>query len=516
MLEKFVKRCEGRPTAEQPYTKEDAAKLLQMSPEALQAFEDAYRKNVLDADVDTGSPFDISAAQVKPEKDLSAVTAESEALNRRIVRELLSQATYMEYRPGSLESGLCLDTGREQAHQTKTAAELALSAPVTSQEILAMPEAMRPQLSGDLMKKDIHEDSYPTLFMYYKRITDRALTKEQRRDAYHQFRQGLDILDLDPVTYAILGTNKNAMSHWLPALAHAVITADAEGRGFFKIPRTRIVKIPIPLLQLSRLDYGSLTQATMKIVDDFCFQAFDLKEDGDYFVKTGTYSSKFDFRNAHVTSPKEVHELGEYLLFIQNQAVIMAGPLVQPSIYGMSTTNEWVVREFIPDPENNPTIYKGLPLRTEYRAFVDLDAGTILGITPYWRSDVMKKRFGHEPDADSPHQIHDYITYSATEPALMARYEANKDRVVAELARLLPDMGAVGLTGQWSIDVMQSGEDFWLIDMALACTSALADCVPVGLLRAEPEISLPQLIAPAADTSKEKREVLDEDEENKR
>lgn len=510
MLEKFLKGYEGRTPAEQPYTKEDAAKLLQMSPEALQAFEAAYRKDILDAEVDTGSLFDVSAAQVKPEKDLSAVTAESRALNRRIVRELLAQSAFMAYGPGSLESGLCLDLSREQSRQKEQGMRPCSSEPVTRQEILAMPEAMRPQLSGSLMKKDIGEDSYLALLMYYERMTDQTLTKKQRQDSYHQFRQGLDILDLDSVTYAILGTNKNAMSHWLPSLAHAVITADMAGWGFFKIPRTRIVKIPMPLLQLSRLDYGLLTQATMEIVDDFCFQAFDLKEDGDYFVKTGTYSSKFNFRNAHVTGPKEVRELGEYLLFIQHQAVTMAGPLTQPSIYGMSTTNEWVVREFIPDPENNPTIYKGLPLRTEYRVFIDLDAGTVLGIAPYWNPDIMKKRFGHEPDADSPHQIHDYITYSAAEPTLMARYESNKERVVAELTRLLPDMSATGLTGQWSLDIMQSGDDFWLIDMALACTSALADCIPAGMLRAEPEISLPRLIAPAADVSKEKRESWDE------
>lgn len=31
---------------------------------------------------------------------------------------------------------------------------------------------------------------------------------------------------------------------------------------------------------------------------------------------------------------------------------------------------------------------------------------------------------------------------------------------------------------QWSLDVMQNGDDFWLIDMALANQSALNDVVP--------------------------------------
>ena len=55
----------------------------------------------------------------------------------------------------------------------------------------------------------------------------------------------------------------------------------------------------------------------------------------------------------------------------------MAGPLSFPCIYGVSTTNEWVVREFIPDKEGNPCIYHGLPLHTEYRVFVDCVAALV-------------------------------------------------------------------------------------------------------------------------------------------
>ena len=81
-------------------------------------------------------------------------------------------------------------------------------------------------------------------------------------------------------------------------------------QGFFKVPKTRVIKVPITLLQLSRLDYGLLTPGTMDVVDRFCYQAFGLDEDKDYFIKTGTWSSKFDFRNAKVTGAKEVRELG--------------------------------------------------------------------------------------------------------------------------------------------------------------------------------------------------------------
>ena len=125
------------------------------------------------------------------------------------------------------------------------------------------------------------------------------------------FRQGLDILDLDPVTYEVLGMNRNSIGYWFPALKAA-----SDSQDFFKVPVTKIVKVPLPLLQLTRNDYFSLTPTTLDIVNRCAYEAFDLDENKTYFVKTGTYSSKFDFRNAKVTTPKEVRELGSYLLFI--------------------------------------------------------------------------------------------------------------------------------------------------------------------------------------------------------
>lgn len=57
-----------------------------------------------------------------------------------------------------------------------------------------------------------------------------------------------------------------------------------------------------------------------------------------------------------------------------------------------------------------------------YRVFVDFDSKEVLGVNPYWDPVVMKQRFGHENDADSPHNIHDYIIYQMHEEMLMKRY----------------------------------------------------------------------------------------------
>ena len=54
------------------------------------------------------------------------------------------------------------------------------------------------------------------------------------------------------------------------------------------------------MLQLTRQDYVMLTPTTLKIVNDWAYQAFQLDKSKEYFIKTGTYSSKFDVRNAYM------------------------------------------------------------------------------------------------------------------------------------------------------------------------------------------------------------------------
>lgn len=163
----------------------------------------------------------------------------------------------------------------------------------------------------------------------------------------------------------------------------------------------------------------------------------------------------------------------------------MASPLNNRCFYGANTTNEWVVREYIKDKENNPTIYNGLPLHTEYRVFVDFDTKEILGASPYWRSDVMKNEF---KKVSSPQERHDYVVYKMHEDILNQRYHESVQTVLAELKKVIP---RIELTGQWSVDVMRNGNDYYIIDMALAENSALNDCVPKNLFRAYPQQWLP-------------------------
>lgn len=82
--------------------------------------------------------------------------------------------------------------------------------------------------------------------------------------------------------------------------------------------------------------------------------------------------------------------------------------------------------------------------------------------------------------------------YKDGEEALMRRYHENKDSVVDHIREILPQLD---LHGQWSIDVMQNGNDFHLIDMAIAENSAFYNCVPEQLRRPSAEDWMPKIEA---------------------
>lgn len=419
------------------------AEILKTSPEMLKEFETMYQSISDEKHKESDNFFDVNSRDMAESKRVYEVSGDPEELTDRITDEIIALYNSPSLPDGAFE-------------------------PVTKEEINLLPPENRPQLTGTMIKKDIDTVAYPILIDTYQKWLKTGDIK-----AYHIFRQGLDVLDLDIVTYNIIDQNPNSMGHWFPALRQA-----AEMQDFFKVPETKIVKVPLPILQLTRLDYNSLTPATLRIVDKWCTEVFELDEYKTYFIKTGTYSSKFDFRNAKVTTPKEVREIGQYLLFIHHQALSMAhydlSDRRQPVIYGVSTTTEWVVREYIEDTENNPCIYHGMPLHTEYRVFIDCDRQKVLGIHQYWDAETMKKRFSDGSRDGDVDMKHDYIVYSMHEETLYKRYEENKEKVLDAIKEMLPHLN---LRGQWSLDVMQNGDDFWLIDMATADTSALSEYI---------------------------------------
>lgn len=462
MFEKLRNLVKGEPSFDlslsRNYTEKELqniALLLKDNPDRQREFENLYAQFELDTEI--LNLFQQNAAKVIDKSDkLVSLSENAEELVEQIVEELVSQTAIWD------------------SSQNKV---LPLPQPVrylqNAKSLISLQEQGL-QFSGYMCKQDIPESSSKVLLRQY---TDYVKTGNML--FYTLFRQGLDILDLDPLVYELLNHDPNTMSNWLFAIKEVV-----DKTQFFKIPKTRIIKVPLALLQSTRVyEFGELSPLSLEIINRYAQKVFDLDTEKDYFIKTGTFSSKFDFRNAKVTKGQEVSELGSYLWYIQSQANQMASPLNNKVIYGVSSNNEWVVREFIDDKENNPTIYNGLPLHTEYRVFVDFDKEEIIGISPYWHPEVMKENFLDIGVSAPIQKNHDYINYINHEDTLMKRYEENKDLVVSEISKLLKDCR---LKGQWSIDVMQNGSDFWLIDMARASESALSECVPKEKLKQAP------------------------------
>ena len=219
---------------------DDIVSMLHTSPKALEAFEKAYSTQVLNRTSDNFFKVNSRQAQkLSKSSQFSIIDKENEALPGksdmtlailidRIVSELVAETSVLHYDGNTLKTEL------------SSINPVAIENPVTLNDVLSVIPALQPQLTGTLMKADIPGESYKILLWHYKRYLD-LLDKEKlnpsygtqkaKRDAYNQFRQGLDILDLDPITYAIIGTNPNSMGYWFPALVDSCSDQD-----FFKIP----------------------------------------------------------------------------------------------------------------------------------------------------------------------------------------------------------------------------------------------------------------------------------------
>ena len=453
---------------DKPFSYEELAAMLKTDPDTLKTFDEVYKTQVLESRELHENMLQWNSATIKAILDKKVYfPPELNSLIDRIVDELIP------------ETRLYIYNAKHGGYYVKYSANRDFVTDVTNEELNRYPEELRPQFTGKLMMVDVSEPSYNSLLHNYEEYKN-AKNDRMKMLYYNLFRQGLDILDLDDFTYQMLEMNPISMGFWLPPLVEGLY-----GNKFFKVPDTKILHVPITMLQLTRLGFETLNPVTKEIVNRYCQKIFHLDRHEDYFIKTGTYSSKYEFRNAHIHEPKEVDEMGEYFLLLNHLTCSMAAPTNNRSFYGANTTNEWVVREYIKDKESNPTIYNGLPLHTEYRVFVDFDMKEILGVSPYWRSDVMKNKF---KEVSSPQERHDYVVYLMHEDVLNKRYNESVQTVLNEMEKVIP---RIKLTGQWSIDVMRNGDDYYIIDMALAEHSALNDCVPKNLLRAYPQQWLP-------------------------
>lgn len=127
-----------------PISREAAAKILKTRPEALEAFEEAYASQAFPG-IPSDDLFECDSAEIRHQlKKVSRIPEadqerEAEAIIDRIVQEFLSGTQVLTY-----------DGERLSLHTFPTDA---IGPAVTKEEIMQLPEALRPQLSGSLMKK---------------------------------------------------------------------------------------------------------------------------------------------------------------------------------------------------------------------------------------------------------------------------------------------------------------------------------------------------------------------------
>lgn len=329
-------------------------------------------------------------------------------------------------------------------------------------------------------------DYYPTLadlreFRLKANISDIAISTPQFKSGYIKRTDGFDVdesirlledknetgesselifriksvSDLTWNLYQEFNQNPNSIGNWF----YEIEKANKKSELAFKLPKTKIWKLPVELSQFIRIEYPDTNQISKELFNKMVFDVFDLDNEKEYFIKTGTFSSKFEFRNAHITKG-EASEMGEYFQVINNFAMFV----------GAAHSNEICVREYIQDTEGNPTIYSGMPLRTEFRAFVDFDLDHIIGVVPYWHPIVMKRALGNSLASKTIQQ--DFETYKNHEDKLNREYNEFLPLVRKTLESLIPN---VSLKGKYSVDIMKNGQDLYLIDMATMETSALTE-----------------------------------------
>lgn len=177
----------------------------------------------------------------------------------------------------------------------------------------------------------------------------------------------------------------------------------------------------------------------------------------ELFVKNATFSNKFEFDSCHIHNASDVFDKAET---ITNKLEIIN---YEGLLVGAEGFNEVVIREYIKPVINLGSIYYGMVLRPEFRVFYDFDAGKLLYTVNYWDYQYCK----------------DYLYVEDKEVFANAEKQLNEyfDKYVDKVESLVSEhMSNAWFKGIWSIDIMMNDEDdFYLIDMATAETSAYWD-----------------------------------------
>lgn len=134
-----------------------------------------------------------------------------------------------------------------------------------------------------------------------------------------------------------------------------------------------------------------------------------------------------------------------------------------------------------------------------YKAVEDADHDKDSLFAVNSRQAASENRTGHSPEHIDEEQLNKLISSIVDELIEIPKGNYLTDGrtlITNEDIKAVPKSLRPQLTGtlcKVDIDVMQNRDDFWIIDMAAADTSALSSCVPAGKLKKSPEDWLPKL-----------------------
>ena len=249
--------------------------------------------------------------------------------------------------------------------------------------------------------------------------------------------------------YKDLAADEHNMSFWLPKIQNCGI----------KIPKTAIVSVPPEIMELFFLEKEGMTLVEMQeriyqwVKDEFIPKAKAEIGEGIWFLKNGAFSDKFNF-NYCINFPSSPMRMADHILSMNYDSLM----------FDTGGNTEMVAREFIDDP-SVPTIYKGMPLRTEFRVFYDFDNHNAIYVCNYWDWDYCHQGIARDPT--------DKIVYEVYYPIILSDYNTNKGYAVELVNHCFANIN--DLHGIWSVDLMKHGNEMYLIDMAHGANSAYWD-----------------------------------------
>lgn len=269
--------------------------------------------------------------------------------------------------------------------------------------------------------------------------------KKEERQIPHIF-DNINFEELRKAYYNDEINNPNNFSYWYPKLKNCGIKMAKAWFFKFSYEEWKIIE--------SMEEESSMGKALV-IIKEKIEGNSEIKKGRLYNLKNGAFSNKFNANDCF----SNYYDIPRKFLNIQYAGMCLDA----------DGSSEMVLREIIEYNSNTTlTIYNGLPLRPEFRAFVDFDNDKVLYIVNYWDYDYC---YSHLDTTDK-------IIFDYAKSYLESEFECNKDKVIELIEKnLIPynKKQKDGLTGIWSVDVMKADEDYYLIDMALGYQSAYYD-----------------------------------------